>query len=137
MYCRSNVYIQKNCMTASLTVRQQAFRQAKRENDEINRWGRLGDGPPTTVMAVARRRLAAAVQTVVGGPHTHRRRGRQRGREAPRAEKDVYICHVGAILDMLCRQNRLSVSRMSKNVEGRSKQKLKYVGYDRHIGTQT
>ena len=54
-------------MTASLTVRQQAFRQVKRENDEINRWGRLGDGPPTTVMAVARRQLTAAVQTVAGG----------------------------------------------------------------------
>jgi len=41
------------------------------------------------------------VQTVVGGPHTRCRRGRQHGQEAPPPEKDVYICHVGAILDML------------------------------------
>ena len=52
----------KNYMTASLTVRQQASGQAKRENNEINRWARLADTiyrPPTTVSAVARQLLAA------------------------------------------------------------------------------
>jgi len=79
-------------MTASLTIRQQVSGQAKCENDEINRWGRLGDtiyGPPMTVTAVARRRLAAAMQTVVGGPHTRRRQGR---REAPPpGEERLYL----------------------------------------------
>jgi len=93
-------------MTASLTVRQQASRQAKRENNEINRWARLadtiwtandGDGCSTTAAGSA----AAAVQTVVGGPHTRCRRGRQRGREASPLEKDVCVCHVSAILDVL------------------------------------
>ena len=69
-------HIFKNYMPVSLTVRQQAFGQAKRENDEINRCGRLGNtihGPPTTVCtATASRRRAIAV-TVVGGPRTRRR----------------------------------------------------------------
>jgi len=56
-----------------------------------------GDGCSMTAAGSA----AAAVQTVVGGPHTRRRRGSQRRREALPPEKYVYICHVGAILDVL------------------------------------
>jgi len=79
---------------------------------------------------------AAAVQTVVGGPHTRRRRGRQRGREAPPPEKYVYICHVSAILDMLSTEPPVCLTNEQKR-RRHSKQKVKYIGYDRHIGTQT
>ena len=85
-----------------------------------------GDGCSTTAAGSA----AAAVQTAMGGPHTRRRRGRQRGREAPPSEKDVCVCHIGAILDVLSTEPPVCFANDSK-------QKVKYVGYDRHIGTQT
>ena len=84
-----------------------------------------------------RQLLAAAVQTVVGGPHTRCRPGRQRGREALPPEQDGYICHVSAILDVLCQQNHLSLAKEQKRRKDAGNKKAKYTSYDWQIGTQT
>jgi len=57
-----------------------------------------GDGCGTTAAGSA----AVAVQTVVGGPvriHVAGKAG-SAGEKHCHREKDVYICHVGAILDV-------------------------------------
>ena len=85
------------------------------------------------VTAVARRRLAAPQQwcrpsLVV---HIHVAGEACNAGETHRHRRSMSISATSVLYLTCCQQNRLSVSQMSKNVE------VKYVGYDRHIGTQT
>ena len=90
----------------------------------IDGWSRLGDNRDHQ-----RRQWhdgSLAVQTIISGPHTRHRQGRQvddAGEKHCHWQRSVYICHIGAIL-LCCQQVRPSLvteRKMSKNAGNNKK----------------